>query len=79
HELKVLPFGSGRRMCPGISFALQVMSLALSSLLQAFDFRTPLDEPVDMTEGLGLTVLKATPLQVLLSPRLPDDCYQPKL
>lgn len=70
-----MPFGSGRRMCPGVSFALQTMSLALASLLQGFNLRTPLDEPVDMTEGLGLTMLKATPLQPELSPRLPHDCY----
>ncbi|XVE69972.1 hypothetical protein DITRI_Ditri10aG0034000 [Diplodiscus trichospermus] len=74
-NFELIPFGSGRRMCPGVSFALQVLELTVASLLQGFEFGTPLDEPVDMTEGIGLTNLKATPLQVYLTPRLPAFCY----
>ncbi|GAV79660.1 LOW QUALITY PROTEIN: p450 domain-containing protein, partial [Cephalotus follicularis] len=72
-ELK--PFGAGRRMCPGISFALQVLQLTLESLLHGFDITTLSDEPVDMTERVGLTSLKAVPLEVLLTPRLPTYLY----
>jgi len=32
--------------------------------------------PVDMTEGLGITLPKATPLEVLLNPRLAPELYQ---
>lgn len=69
-----IPFGTGRRVCPGISFALQVMQLTLASLLHSFDITTP-NEPVDMTEADGLTNLKATPLEVNLTPRLPEQLY----
>ena len=62
-------------MCPGISFALQVMQLTLANLLHGFEFSTPNDELVDMADGMGLTNLKATPLQVLLTPRLPAHLY----
>ncbi|XVE94791.1 hypothetical protein REPUB_Repub02eG0040000 [Reevesia pubescens] len=74
-NFELIPFGSGRRMCPGISFALQVLELTLASLLQGFELGTPLDEPVDMSEAIGLTNLKATPLQVSITPRLPAFCY----
>ncbi|XWS21112.1 hypothetical protein CRYUN_Cryun30bG0027400 [Craigia yunnanensis] len=74
-NFELIPFGSGRRMCPGISFAFQVLELTLASLLQGFEFGTPLDEAVDMSEAIGLTNLKATPLQVLITPRLPAFCY----
>ncbi|KAF5197501.1 Cytochrome p450 [Thalictrum thalictroides] len=74
-HFEFLPFGSGRRSCPGISFALQVVHLALARLLQGFDFETPLDAPVDMTESVGLTNLKGTPLEVLITPRLPSHLY----
>ncbi|XP_043697646.1 xanthotoxin 5-hydroxylase CYP82C4-like [Telopea speciosissima] len=74
-HFEFIPFGSGRRMCPGISFALQVLHLGLARLLHGFEFATPLNAPVDMTESPGLTNLKATPLQVLLSPRLPPKVY----
>ncbi|XP_040996657.1 cytochrome P450 CYP82D47-like isoform X1 [Juglans microcarpa x Juglans regia] len=76
HHFELIPFGSGRRVCPGISFALQVMQLTLANFLHAFEIMTvPTDEPVDMTEKFGLTSLKATPLEVHLTPRLPSSAY----
>ncbi|KAJ4701847.1 putative Cytochrome P450 [Melia azedarach] len=74
-NFELIPFGSGRRGCPGISFALQVLQLTLANLLHGFEFATPGNEPVDMSEGAGLTNLKATPLEVLLAPRLPAHLY----
>ncbi|XP_057987592.1 cytochrome P450 82A1-like [Hevea brasiliensis] len=38
-NFEFLTFGSGRRMCSGVSFALQVMQLTLASLLYAFDIQ----------------------------------------
>ncbi|KAI3978964.1 hypothetical protein MKX01_016139 [Papaver californicum] len=70
-HFELLPFGSGRRMCPGVSLALQVLYLTLATLLQGFHLSTPIDGPVDMTETSGLSCPKATPLAVLLTPRLP--------
>ncbi|ESR44911.1 hypothetical protein CICLE_v10002486mg [Citrus x clementina] len=75
-NFELIPFGSGRRGCPGISFALQVLLLTLASLLHGFEFATPGDEPLDMSEGVGLTNLKATPLQVLLTPRLHAPLFE---
>ncbi|KAK9218465.1 hypothetical protein WN943_007102 [Citrus x changshan-huyou] len=63
-NFELLPFSSGRRMCPGVSFALQVMQFTLASLLQGFNFATPSNEPVDMGEGLGLTMEKSQPFEV---------------
>ncbi|PIA45974.1 hypothetical protein AQUCO_01600318v1 [Aquilegia coerulea] len=74
-HFEYIPFGSGRRSCPGISFGLQVIHLTLARLLQSFDFKTSLDALVDMTESPGLTNIKATPLDVLITPRLPADLY----
>ena len=74
-NFELIPFGSGRRICPGISFAFQVMPLILASLLHGFDFATPLDEPVDMEEAKSLTITRATPLKVLLTPRLSACLY----
>lgn len=74
-HFELLPFGSGRRMCPGILFSLQALSLTLASLIQQFMLKRPTSEPIDMTESSGLTNSKATPLEVLLSPRLSCDMY----
>ncbi|KAK0580884.1 hypothetical protein LWI29_007456 [Acer saccharum] len=70
-HFECLPFGSGRRKCPGISLALQVLHLTLARLLHTFELRTVSEAAVDMSEGPGLTVPKTTPLEVVLTPKLP--------
>ncbi|XP_055832880.1 nicotine N-demethylase CYP82E3-like isoform X2 [Solanum dulcamara] len=75
-NFEFIPFGSGRRSCPGITFAIQVTHLTLARLLQGFNFCTLGDMPVDMTEGNSITLPKANPLEVLLMPRLAPMLYQ---
>ncbi|CAL1374423.1 unnamed protein product [Linum trigynum] len=75
HQFEYLPFGSGRRGCPGINFGMQATQLALARLLQGFHWSTPGDKPVDMTEDLGIILSKTNPLQVVLTPRLPAQFY----
>ncbi|KAL3725926.1 hypothetical protein ACJRO7_030894 [Eucalyptus globulus] len=75
-NFELIPFGAGRRSCAGTSLALHTMHLTLASLLQSFEIDTVLGEPVDMTEGPGLTNLKASPLEVLLVPRLDQKVYE---
>lgn len=48
-HFELIPFGSGRRMCPGISFALQFMHVTLARPLHAFELASPADNPVDMS------------------------------
>lgn len=75
HHFELIPFGGGRRICPGINFALRMLHLVLANLLHAFELSTPSTEQVDMTESAGLTNIKATPLQLLVAPRLPPHLY----
>ena len=75
-HFEFIPFGSGRRSYPGYTFALQVSHLTLARFLQGFEFMTPSNMPIDMTEGLGLSLPKATPLEVLLTPCLALELYQ---
>ncbi|RYQ88509.1 hypothetical protein Ahy_B09g095657 isoform C [Arachis hypogaea] len=65
----------GRRVCPGASLATQVSLITLARFLQAFDFDSPMDEPLDMREGLGLTLPKLTPLKIILSPQVSCELY----
>ncbi|KAH6765421.1 cytochrome P450 [Perilla frutescens var. hirtella] len=69
-NFELIPFGSGRRSCPGTSLALQMIHLTLASLLHCFEFAKASDVDIDMTESSGLTNLKATPLEVYITPRL---------
>ncbi|KAI3451537.1 hypothetical protein Pfo_008202 [Paulownia fortunei] len=74
-DFELIPFGGGRRICPGTNFGLNVLHLVLANLLQAFELSTVSEEVVDMTESAGLTNIKATPLDVLVAPRLSPSLY----
>ena len=75
NHFELIPFGAGKRICPGVSFGLKVVHLALASFLHAFELSTPSDASVDMSERFGLTSIKAEPLEVLLAPTLSTKAY----
>ncbi|GJS06202.1 cytochrome P450 CYP82D47-like protein [Tanacetum coccineum] len=74
-HFEFFPFGSGRRMCVGISFALEALQYILASIIHAFELQNPSNEPIDMTESPGFTTPKATPLELLVAPRLSPHLY----
>ncbi|XVF59525.1 hypothetical protein PTKIN_Ptkin07bG0283000 [Pterospermum kingtungense] len=74
---ELIAFGAGRRSCPGVSLALKMVHFILGSFLHSFEVAKPSNlEDVDMTESNGLTNLKATPLEVLVTPRLCSDLFE---
>ncbi|XP_004293232.1 PREDICTED: cytochrome P450 82A3-like [Fragaria vesca subsp. vesca] len=75
-NFELIPFGSGRRSCPAVSFSLQMVQSTLASFLHAFQISAPFNAHVDMSESFGATNVKATPLEVLIKPRLPFELYK---
>ncbi|CAN1295310.1 Tryptamine 5-hydroxylase [Linum perenne] len=64
-EFRFVPFGGGRRGCPGFTFGLATIEIALARLLYHFDWSLPDGvgaEDVDLSEVFGLATRKKTAL-----------------
>lgn len=72
NNFQFLPFGSGRRMCPGLPLAERMVAYLLASLLHSFDWKLPQGGKIDMSESFGIVLRKTTPAFAIPSPRLSD-------
>ncbi|KAJ8428828.1 hypothetical protein Cgig2_005893 [Carnegiea gigantea] len=67
-NFEFIPFGSGRRMCPGIALGVANMELPLAMMLHHFDWKLPTGmkpNDLDMDELFGLTVSRKNALRVI--------------
>ncbi|KAK8993315.1 hypothetical protein V6N11_033416 [Hibiscus sabdariffa] len=65
HDFELIPFGSGRRGCPGMQLGLSTMRLIIAQLVHCFDWELPdgmLPDELDMTEKFGLSLPRANHL-----------------
>ncbi|KAK7271716.1 hypothetical protein RJT34_27841 [Clitoria ternatea] len=76
HHFELLPFGSGRRVCAGMTLGLHMLHFTLANFLHSFDVKNPSTEPIDITEIFGFTNMKVTPLEILVKPSLPLSYYE---
>ncbi|XP_045822885.1 cytochrome P450 736A117-like [Trifolium pratense] len=64
-DFELIPFGAGRRGCPGVSFAIAVNELVLANLVYQFDWKLPdgvAGKDLDMSETGGITCHRKYPL-----------------
>ncbi|XP_077222091.1 desmethyl-deoxy-podophyllotoxin synthase-like [Tasmannia lanceolata] len=74
-NFEFIPFGAGRRGCPGIYFGLASTELALANLLYFFDWKLPHEmkaEDLDMSENFGITLARKANLNLIATPHFPD-------
>ncbi|KAJ4979233.1 hypothetical protein NE237_010013 [Protea cynaroides] len=72
-DFQLIPFGSGRRVCPGLQMGLTVVRLVLAQLAHCFNWELPkgmLPSDLDMNEIYGLTVSRANRLLAIPTYRL---------
>lgn len=67
-HFELIPFGSGRRGCPGTSLALQVVHTNLAAMIQCFEWKV--SGAISMEEKAGITLPRAHPLICVPVPRL---------
>ncbi|KAL4331620.1 hypothetical protein AHAS_Ahas13G0518300 [Arachis hypogaea] len=67
-DLRLAPFGAGRRVCPGRALGLATVHIWLARLLHHFVW-LPTAQPVDLSENLRLSLEMKTPLRCRLVPR----------
>ncbi|CAF2264327.1 unnamed protein product [Brassica rapa subsp. narinosa] len=67
-DLRLAPFGSGRRVCPGKNLGLTTVTFWIATLLHEFEWLAPSsdDKTVDLSEKLRLSCEMANPLAVKL-------------
>ncbi|KAI3681657.1 hypothetical protein L6452_36459 [Arctium lappa] len=68
HDFELIPFGTGRRICPGLNFAHRMLHIIIGSLIHKFDWKPDgnISAPdMDMEEKFGLTLPKGVPLMAI--------------
>ncbi|XP_010432189.1 PREDICTED: cytochrome P450 84A1-like [Camelina sativa] len=72
-NFEFIPFGSGRRSCPGMQLGLYALELAVAHILHCFTWKLPdgmKPSELDMNDVFGLTAPKATRLFAVPTTRL---------
>ncbi|KAK2632552.1 hypothetical protein EUGRSUZ_L01403 [Eucalyptus grandis] len=70
-DFEIIPFGGGRRICPGLPLATRMLHLMLGSLLNAFNWRLEdgvTVENMNMEDKFGITVQRAQPVKAVAVP-----------
>ncbi|XP_030527511.1 desmethyl-deoxy-podophyllotoxin synthase-like [Rhodamnia argentea] len=73
-SFEYIPFGGGRRICPGINFGLANIELPLAQLLYHFDWSLAdgiKAQDLDMSETFGISSRRKNPLIMVAEPRVP--------
>nr|KJB17921.1 hypothetical protein B456_003G024400 [Gossypium raimondii] len=73
-HFELIPFGAGRRVCPGMHMGVAVVELALANLLYKFDWEMPIamtKEDIDFDVKPGITARKKYPL-ILVARKIYD-------
>ncbi|GAB4839858.1 hypothetical protein Ancab_020567 [Ancistrocladus abbreviatus] len=68
-EIKMMPFGVGRRICPGYGLAILHLEYFAANLVWNFEWKIADGEDVDLAEKQEFTIVMKHPLRVQIFPR----------
>ncbi|WOK97154.1 Cytochrome P450 [Canna indica] len=69
-EIKMMPFGVGRRICPGLGLAMLHLQYFVANLVREFEWKPVEGEEVDLSETQELTIMMKYPLRARITPRM---------
>ena len=69
-EIKMMPFGAGRRVCPGYNLGLLHLEYYVANLVWKFEWKAVEGDDIDLSEKEEFAIMMKSPLQALISPRL---------
>ncbi|XP_042519764.1 cytochrome P450 89A2-like [Macadamia integrifolia] len=69
-EIKMMPFGAGRRICPGLDLAMLHLEYFVANLVRDFEWKARDGEDVDLSEEIQFTVVMKNPLHALIYSRI---------
>ncbi|XP_024515354.1 flavonoid 3'-monooxygenase [Selaginella moellendorffii] len=75
-HFELIPFGSGRRICPGMPLGLRTLQLILSNLLHGFDWSFVQGKVYTLEDTFETALLLKIPLEVMATPRHSLDVYK---
>ncbi|CAL5067566.1 unnamed protein product [Urochloa decumbens] len=68
--IRMIPFGAGRRICPGLAMGTTHIALMVARMVQAFEWsKHPSQPPIDFKDKVEFTVVMDRPLLAAVKPR----------
>lgn len=69
-EIKMMPFGAGRRVCPGANLALLHLEYFVANLIWYFEWKEVEGQEIDLSEKPEFTIVMKNPLVACIVPRM---------
>ncbi|KAJ4979328.1 hypothetical protein NE237_010108 [Protea cynaroides] len=69
-EIKMIPFGAGRRICPAVGLAIHHLEYFVANLIREFKWTAVEGDDIDLSEKLEFTVVMKNPLRAHITPRV---------
>ncbi|KAF6168784.1 hypothetical protein GIB67_012182 [Kingdonia uniflora] len=69
-EVKMMPFGVGRRICPGLTLAMLHLEYFVANLVKDFEWTAVTGDDIDLSEKQEFTMVMKNPLHAHITPRI---------
>ncbi|KAK8712169.1 hypothetical protein V6N13_147416 [Hibiscus sabdariffa] len=68
-EIKLMPFGVGRRICPGLGLVLLHLEYFVANLIWRFEWNAIDGDDISLEEKMEFTIVMKSPLMSHITPR----------